>query len=173
MKLISKRAFLREFAVHRIILDSRCSPPQTLVFEGALDLGASWEMPARVKDLPRWITALVDASRPNRRTFLWPRDGAWNSGNSLKIFQMSAIFTSCGVRPIGDEVIEAEEAERDAVESLFFLSLVHGGTVVDDVFLVPDHAKVILYADHHEAVHAEFGDHEFMTQYLAEVPECT
>ena len=84
---------------------------------------------------------------------------------------MSAIFSACGVRANGDEVVEAEEAERDAVESLLFLSLVHGGTVSDDVFLVPDHAKVILYADHHEALHASFANAEFMRDYLAQIPQ--
>ncbi len=89
----------------------------------------------------------------------------------MKLFQMSAIFSACGLTPTGDEVIEAEETDGDAVESLFFLSLVHGGTVSDDVFLVPDHAKVILYADHHAAVHASFSDNEFMRHYLVEIPE--
>lgn len=84
---------------------------------------------------------------------------------------MAAIFSAYGLKPVGDEVVEAEEAERDAVESLLFLSLVHGGTVSDDIFLVPDHAKIILYADHHEAVHADFGDGDFMNRYLPEIPE--
>lgn len=171
MKLISKSAFLGGFASHGIALDSRYSPPQTLVFEGTRDLRWSWEMPARIKDLTRWITTLVDAARPNKRTYLYPRDGAWRSGDSLKIFQMATIFSACGLMPAGDDVVEAEEAERDAVESLFVLSLVHGGTVSDDIFLVPDHAKIILYADHHEAVHADFGDGEFMKRYLSEIPE--
>lgn len=171
MKLISKSTFLRDFAPHGIALDSRYSPPQTLLFEGTPDLRWSWEMPARIKDLARWVTALVDAAQPDKKTYLYPRDGAWRSGDSLKIFQMASIFSACGLKPQGDEVVEAEEAERDAVESLFFLSLVHGGTVSDDIFLVPDHAKIILYADHHEAVHADFGDGEFMNRYLPEIPE--
>jgi hypothetical protein len=171
MKFISKSAFLRDFAPHGIALDSRYSPPQTLVFEGTSDLRWSWEMPARIKDLPRLITALVDAARPDKKTYLYPRDGAWRSGDSLKVFQMAAIFSACGLKPTGDEVVEADETERDAVESVFFLSLVRGGTVSDDIFLIPDHAKVILYADHHETVHADFGDGEFMNRYLPEIPE--
>ena len=173
MKIISKSAFLRDFGARGVALDSRYSPPRTLVFEGAPDLRWSWEMPARIKDLTRWITALVDAARPDKKTYLYPRDGAWRSGDSVKIFQMSAIFSACGLKPAGDDVVEADEAERDAVESLFFLSLVHGGTVSDDIFLIPDHAKIILYADHHEAVHASFGDGEFMNRYLPEIPEYT
>jgi hypothetical protein len=171
MKLIPKSAFLRDFASHGIALDIRYSPPQTLVFEGTHELSWSWDMPVRIKDLTRWITALVDAARPDTKMYLYPRDGAWISGDSLKIFQMAAIFSICGLKPVGDEVVVAEEAERDAIESLFVLSLVHGGTVSDDVFLIPDHAKIILYADHHEAVHAEFGDADFMNHYLPEIPE--
>jgi len=171
MKLIPKSAFLADFASHGIALDSRYSPPQTLVFEGSHDLSWSWDMPTGIKDLTRWISALVDAARPASKIYLYPRDGAWRSGASLKIFQMAAIFSVCGLKPVGDEVVAAEEAERDAVESLFFLSLVYGGTVSDDIFLVPDHAKIILYADHHEAVHADFRDGEFMNRYLPEIPE--
>jgi hypothetical protein len=171
MKLISKSAFLRDFAPHRIALDGRYSPPQTLMFEGISDLQWSWEIPARIKDLTRWISALVDAAHPDKKTYLYPRDGAWRSGDSLKIFQMAAIFSACGLKPTGDEVVELDEVERDGVESLLFLSLVHGSTVSDDIFLVPDHAKIILYADHHEAVHASFGDGGFMNRYLPEIPE--
>jgi hypothetical protein len=171
MKFISRTVFLRDFAAHGIALDSRYSPPQTLVFEGAQDMSWSWDMPGRIKDLPRWISALVDATRADKNLYLFPRDGAWTSGDSLKTFLMGAIFSVFGLKPTGDEVVVAEEAERDAVESLFFLSLVHGGTVSDDVFLIPDHAKVILYADHHEAVHAEFANPDFMNHYLPESPE--
>ena len=171
MKLISKSVFLRRFAPQGVALDSRYSPPQTLVFERNSELRWSWEMPGRIKDVARWITALVDAARPDQKTYLYPRNGAWKSGDSMKLFQMAAIFSVYGLKLTGDEVVEAEEAERDAVESLFSLSLVHGGTVSDDIFLIPDHAKVILYADHHEAVHADFGDAEFMNRYLPEIPK--
>jgi hypothetical protein len=171
MKLIPKTAFLRDFAAHGIALDSRYSPPQTLVFKGAHDMSWSWDMPGAVKDLPRWITALVDATRADNKIYLFPRDGAWTSGDSLKIFQMGVIFSVFGLKPAGDEVVLAEEAERDAVESLLFFSLVHGGRVSDDVFLIPDHAKVVLHADHHEAVHAEFGDADFMNRFLPDIPE--
>lgn len=171
MKLLSKSAFLQQFATRGIALDSRYSPPQTLVFKEKTDLRWSWEMPGRVKDIARWITSLVDATRPEKNIYLYPRDRAWTSGDTLKLFQTSAIFAAYGLKPTGDEVVEAEEAERDAVESLFSISLVHGGTVSDDIFLIPDHGKVILYADHHEAVHADFGDGEFMNRYLPEIPE--
>jgi hypothetical protein len=171
MKTISKSSFLRQFGSHGIALDSRYRPPQTLVFVGKSDWRWSWKLPTRIKDLSRWITSLVDATRAEKKIYLYPRDGAWTSGDSLKLFQMSAIFAAYGLKPTGDEVIEAEESERDAVESLFFLTLIHGGTVSDDIFLISDNAKVILYADHHESVNADFGDGEFMNRFLPEIPE--
>jgi hypothetical protein len=171
MKLISKSAFLRQFGPQGVALDRRYSPPQTLMFERTSELRWSCDMPARIKDGARWITALVDAAHPGQKTFLYPRDGAWKSGDSVKLFQTAAIFSFYGLKPTGDEVVQAEEAERDAVESLFFLSLMFGGTVSDDIFLIPDHAMVILYADHHEAVHADFADGEFMNRYVSEIPE--
>ena len=170
MKLLSKETFLGQVSVRGIALDARYSPPQTLVFQRTPELQASWEMPGQAKHLLRWITSLVDAVRPEKKIYLYPRSGAWKSADSQKLFLQSAIFAASDVAPTGDEVVEAGESERDAVESLFFLSLIHGGTVSDDVFLVPDHLKIILYADHHEAVHAEFAEEDFMNRYLADVP---
>jgi hypothetical protein len=152
-------------------LDRRYSPPQTLGFEPDSDLQWSWDMPERIKALTPWITAHVDAAAPEKKIYLYPRADAWTGGDSLKVFQMAAIFSVYGLKPIGEEVIEAEDSERDAVEILFFLSLVYGGTVADDIFLIPDHARVILYADHHECVHANFRDGEFMDAYQRKIPE--
>lgn len=173
MKLISKSAFHRQFAQQGIVLDRRFRPPQTLIFEGRAELRQSWDLPGRAKDIARWVTSLVDATQPEKRIYLYPRDGAWRVGNSLKLFQTNAVFAMYGLKPTGDEVVEAEDVERDAVESLVLLSLMHGSTVADDIFLIPDHGKVILYADHHEAMHGEFGDGEFMNRFLLEVPETT
>jgi hypothetical protein len=171
MKTISKNSFLRQFSSHGIALDSRYSPPQTLVFESKSDWRWSWEMPSQIKNVPRWITSLIDATHSEKKIYLYPRAGAWTSGDSLKLFQMSTILAAYSLKPRGDEVIEAEASERDAVESLFFLALLHGGTVSDDIFLIPDNAKVILYADHHESVNANFGEGEFMNRFLPEIPE--
>ncbi|HRE79690.1 MAG TPA: hypothetical protein PLN52_01520 [Opitutaceae bacterium] len=120
MKLISKSVFHRQFAQHGIALDGPYQPPQTLVFEGRSDLLRSWDLPGRAKDVARWVTSLVDATQPQKKIYLYPRDGAWRAGDSLKLFQTKAVFAMCGLKPTGNEVVEAEEAERDAVESLFF-----------------------------------------------------
>jgi hypothetical protein len=153
-------------------LDARYAPPQTLAFQGGPKGEWSAELPGDAKAVPRWIASLIDAVRPEKSVYLYPRDGGWKSGDSQKLFLQSAIFKSCGIAPVGNEVIVASESERDAVEALFFMSLVYGGTVSDDIFLVPDHSKIILYADHHSAIHAEFRDEDFMMKYLIEVSEC-
>jgi len=66
-------------------------------------------------------------------------------------------------------VLVASIGERDPVDALFMLSLIYGGTVSDDIFLVPDSGDIVLYADHHEMVHAEFRSSDVMARYLANV----
>jgi hypothetical protein len=171
MKLHSKASFHRHFEPHGIALDAKYAAPQTLEFIGASDFRWTWRVPSNAKDWPRWITSLFDASKPEKAIYLYPRQNAWARGFDLQSFQTSSVFHSMGVDPGSDDVIEATTDERDAIETLFFLALLHGGTVSDDIFAIPDHGKVILYADHHEAVHASFSDRIFMNQMLGDVIE--
>lgn len=127
-------------------------------------------MPEAAKDLPGWISGLVGAMHFEREVYLYPRAGAWSSGTSLKRFQLSSIFQVCGVRPLSEEVLVADLKESDALESVVFFSLVHGGTVADDIFVIPDHGKIVLYVDHHEAVTIGFSDEQTMSDYLEKMP---
>lgn len=171
MKLHSKAWFHQKFEPLGIALDKRYAAPQTLEFLEVSDMRWTWSVPSKAKDWPRWITSLFDASKPDKTIYLYPRKGAWGRRFDLQAFQISSVFRSLGVDPSGDEVIEGTINERDAIETLFFLALLHGCTVSDDIFAIPDHGKLILYADHHEAVHASFSDGVFMNQMLGEVIE--
>jgi hypothetical protein len=173
MRIISKKEFLCQFASHGLNLDERYQPPRTLVFPATYDLRWSWEIPTSPKDLPRFVTSLFEACDELDSFYLFPRSGAWRSGDTLKLFQMAAVFSHSGCRPDADDVLVFSVDEIDAVETLFSIALIFGGTVSDDVFAVPSHGKIVLYADHHEAVHAEFGDGGFMNAYLPQIPEFT
>jgi hypothetical protein len=166
MKRLSKQYFLARFSNHGIALDTRYDPPQTLGYREESNLSYSFDLPHLPKDLPYFITRLVDSAVLETKMYLFPRANAWNSGDSLKLFQTRSILSSCGIDSVQDDVLEAEISERDGVETLLLIALLHGGTVSDDLFLMPDHARVILYADHHEAVHAEFRDSGFMNEFV-------
>ncbi len=84
---------------------------------------------------------------------------------------MSSVFSKVGRQPDADDVLEFSVDEIDAVETLFAIALTFGGTVSDDIFAIPSHGKIVLHADHHEAVHAEFGDGDFMNRFLVKIPE--
>ena len=69
MRLISKSVFLRQFAAHGIGLDSRYSPPQTLVFEGVpeqftdLTVAENWAVDkTRVDHKDRTILVVPESS---------------------------------------------------------------------------------------------------------------
>ena len=171
MRSLSKKEFLRYFADRGVSLDDRYQPPQTLVYPGKYDLRWSWEIPASPKDMPRFVTSLFEACDEDGSFYLFPRMGAWGCGDSLKLFQMASVFSKVGHQPDADDVLEFSVDEIDAVETLFAIALTFGGTVSDDIFAIPSHGKIVLYADHHEAVHAEFGDGDFMNGFLPKIPE--
>ena len=169
MLILSKSRFLAEYKSYGIALDSRYSPPQTLVFPASPDSWRSWDIPASAKDLPRFVSAMFEATEEETGFYLYPRQGAWGCGDSLKLFQMSAIFNALDIIPKADDVIYASVDQMDAIETLFTIALVFGGSVGDDIFAVPSHGRMILYADHHEAVIAQFASSDTMKQFQSKV----
>ncbi|GEM_PF-2173041 len=171
MQTLSKDDFLGQIADRGLGLDHRYQPPQTLVFPGNDDLRWSWDIPASPKGLPRFVNSFFDACDEEDSFYLFPRSGAWECGDTLKLFQMTSVFSRLGRQPDADDVLVFSVDEIDAAETLFSIALVFGLTVSDDVFAIPSHCKLVLYADHHEAVHAEFGNGGFMNGYLPKIPE--
>ena len=171
MQILSKRDFLKRYESVGLALADLTSPQQMLVYPTSPDLRWSWDIPTSPKDLPRFVTSLFEATEETQGFYLYPRMGTWGCGDTLKMFQMSAVFAYFGCSPQPNAVIYLSIDEVDAAETLFSISLIFGGTVSDDLFVIPSHGKLMLYADHHEAVHATFSDNEFMKRYLSNVPE--
>ncbi len=169
MKTISKASFLSLMKPRGLMLDIQYQPPQTLVFPGTPDLCHSWDMPSSPKNVARFVTSLFDATEETTGFYLYPRVGAWAAGYSLQTFQTRAVFIACGMNPNDDDVIYATVDEMDAIETLFAISLIFGGTVDDDVFAIPSHGKMLLYADHHEAVHPAFSCADLMNRYVPQI----
>lgn len=169
MKTISKASFLSLMKPQGLRLDTQYQPPQTLVFPATSNLAHSWNMPGSPKRVAGFITSLFDATEETAGFYLYPRAGAWAAGHSLQTFQTRAVFCACGVNPNADDVLYATTDEMDAVETLFVISLIFGGTVDDDIFAIPSHGKMLLYADHHEAVHGEFSCADLMSRYLPKI----
>ncbi len=173
MRSISKPRFHEIFQSRGLALDPRYQPPQTLVFPAHPDLCWSWDLPDSPKHLPLLIASLFEACEEHHSFYLYPRAGAWMCGDALKLFQRSSTFVRVGCSPSADEVLHASVDEVDAVGTLFSIALIFGSTVGDDIFVVPSHGQMILYADHHGCIHAEFGAGELIKHFLYQVPECT
>jgi hypothetical protein len=169
MQRISKPRFHKIFQPRGLVLDPRYQPPQTLVFPATPDLYWRWDLPASPRDIPRLIAALFEACDEHDSFYLYPRAGAWGCGDTLKRFQMTSVFSSAGCAPSADAVLYASVDEMDAVETLFSIALIFGGTVADDIFAIPSHGRLVLYADHHECIHANFGDEEMMNRFLPRI----
>jgi hypothetical protein len=165
MKTLSKPQFLKTFSAHGIALDTRYNPPQTLTFTQASDCWGSWQIPSSPKALPRFVTGLFEACEETQGFYLYPRVG-WGA-DSLQQFQTRAVFAACGVDPASEDVLHASIDEMDAVETLFAIALIHGGTVGDDLFAIPSHGQIVLYADHHEQVIVECFSSECFDRFEA------
>lgn len=163
--------FLKQAALHGVGLDTRYAAPQTLTFRPDSELQRSWEMPGQVKTVSSWAEALIRAAfGTSEYIYIFPRLGAWRAGSALKTFQMTSVFASFGLSVSGDEVIEIGRSDFIAAELLLFVSLVHGSTVRDDIFMISDTFEVIMHIDHHEEIHVEFANLEIMKRYISKFP---
>ena len=61
--------------------------------------------------------------------------------------------------------------ERETLVALLFSTTVFGWSVVEDVYVVPDHARQILKTDHHGVVHVDFGDPGDVDRWVSKMSE--
>jgi hypothetical protein len=77
------------------------------------------------------------------------------------------VLISAGV-PLGIEgAVRFSDAETDKLVTAIFAQLVFGGSVVDDLFVVPDHGRQFLQTDHHDVVHVCFADQKRIKPFIA------
>jgi len=187
MELISIDDFLEWARALGISTDARYTEPRCLAYFPYQDHSRFWKIPDRSAGIPAFLNHLLDALERWSHIRLWPRGGKWpevSDEPSINDLVRGTILGAAGV-PSGHEgAAEFDSDERAKVLTAIFAQIAFGWTTRDDVFIVPDHARYLLYVDHHEVVHVEFrnaSDIEPFIEHMAssgyllpdEVPDWT
>jgi hypothetical protein len=170
MQAISNEKFLSWASSREIVADMRYSPPQCLTYLPNRPHHRFWIVPERAAALPFFVEHLLAGMDPWSECYLWPRGGRWLQSNATDRMTdrvRDNILTSAGV-PLGFEgAVRYSDAETHKLVTAIFAQLVFGWSVVDDLFVVPDHGRQFLQTDHHDVVHVCFADEKQIEPFIA------
>ncbi len=156
---VSAREFLVWAARKEIILDDRySSEQQVLVFKPYRTFDRFWERPVEPGGLAHFLKSVLDAIPEWQSCYLWCRNGSWTAtAESEGDLVITTVYRGAGVPERWHGAIQFQRPDLAAVLAVLFVHCAFGWSVCEDVFLVPDHAKLIVGVDHHEVVWAHFA----------------
>jgi hypothetical protein len=142
--------------------DDRYEEPRCLAFKPFRNIGRFWVVPQHPGTWPHFIASWLDGLEPWGSAYLWFRGGRWPGPAAPAPYDTDKGIRETILRgaeiPIGfDGAVRFERQERDRMIAVIFAQIAFGETTVDDLFVVPEHTRTILWVDHHEVVHAEFA----------------
>jgi hypothetical protein len=130
-----------------------------------------WEYPGGAHGTPGFILNALDAIESWTEIYAYRRSDTWHctDENEPEGQMCSFIFRAVGVPAVDSAVFVFSKSDIDALATLVLATLCFGWCVYDDLFLVPDHGRQILYFDHHDVVHVSFKDQEGYDRFRAEL----
>jgi hypothetical protein len=163
MRLLAEEEFLSWAVSLEIGPDARYSPPRTLTYLSGKGTWKPWPL-FKAGTKPFWlIKAALLSLEDWAFCRIWKRVPTWNypypepdgaNGDRSHIWNL---LIHSDLIPEGfTGAIEFARSEIAEVIRIMFAQGSLGFTVYDDVFVVPDHGRGILYVDHHDAIVAEF-----------------
>jgi hypothetical protein len=156
---MSAKKFLAWAASKEIILDDRySSEQQMLVFKPYRMFDRFWERPAEPGGLAHFLKSVLEAIPGWETCYLWCRNGSWaptteSEGDSV----IATVYRGAGIPERWPGAIQFQRSDFSAIHAVLFVHCAFGWSVCEDVFLVPDHARLILGVDHHEVIWARFA----------------
>jgi hypothetical protein len=169
MKAISSEQFLAWADEGEIWPDDRYQEPRCLVFRGTSELWRFWNWPRARLAIAGFSAHLLDGLEPWSDVYLWRRGGVWPGAYptlSVNDEVEAVILAGVGV-PSGHEgAMVADHRSRAEALAVLFAAMMFGFAPRDDVFVLPDHRRAILWADHHRVVHALFKAEEDLERFV-------
>jgi hypothetical protein len=135
-------------------------PPQCVVYAEPLRQSRFWPRPEAV-ELPYFLWLLLEGLDPWQACYVWPRGGRWNAADadaSAGDRVRARIVAGAGVPAGRKGALLFERDETAALLTVLFAQAVFGWSVPDDLFLVPDHGRQIVWVEHHDVIHVDFAD---------------
>ena len=169
METIPTDRFVEWCAARHIQPDDRYSPPECLVYVPPCRHHRFWPVPERAAEIPFFASHLLAGFDPWAECFAWPRGGVWPDwGSSERIAQsvQDVILRGAGVPPDLHGAVRFTRDELPKLVTVIFAKLAFGWSVIDDLFVVPDHGRQFLQTDHHDVVHVEFSDSKYIAPFI-------
>jgi hypothetical protein len=128
-----------------------------------------WDVPDQAYSIPYLVEAVLNALDPWEAGYLWPRIGRWPSGGDPGLANervRDMVWRVLGM-PLGwAGAARVGRDDRSSVVAALFASLGFGGDSTSDLYFVPDHARQIVWAGHHDVIHLACADEARMLEFV-------
>jgi hypothetical protein len=165
VRLTSTDEFLQRAAGLGIELDTRFEPPQTLTYVTSQSASRFWPTPVDLDELLVFLTGALEALDPWTSCWVYKRAAGWFSAEDED--QRGKVLQSIGIPAGSADVLSIDAGERASLLLALLTQVGFGWKVTDDVFVVPEHGRQLLWIDHAEAVFVLFRDAAAVESFVA------
>ena len=171
MRSIPTSEFLIWAAQRGIGPDTRYAEPRTLEFLDGRCKGGRWEYPSSPFEAPVFVLDALDAIEPWHEMWAYRRFDTWRCTDEDEPAGRlcTFIFHALGIEPTDSITLIFSKSELDALATLALATICFGWCVYDDLFLVPNHGRQILYFDHDEMLHVRCRERDSFDRLLAKM----
>ncbi len=125
-----------------------------------------WTFPRDPIGLPAFFARILTALDPWSFGFLWPTTGFWPAAAQPEWWGFGVCDIVLKAAGIPNGWTGAMRFERDELSAVVAVGFVHLLFQLDDVLVVPDHARQIVRTDHHDVVHVYFADESRVASFV-------
>jgi hypothetical protein len=170
MQHVPGEAFLDWTASVAIGPDDRYPGAGCIAYRPYRDISRFWVVPRSADDsVPAFVAHLLDGLEPWTTCYVWFRGGRWpDLANPLDSdAEVRAVtFRGARIRSRFEGAIQFDRSERDRILAVLFVQLTFGWHSWDDLFVIPDHGRMMLMTDHHGVVHANFASRSLVRPFV-------
>lgn len=156
MRRLGREEFFQKAAESDIGLDQKYSNPQTLVFQSSTVTWKRWTCPSEPGRALLLLDCLLNATGPWETCWIYKRAGFWNvdlaEDMDLPGKVLALHLAWLGVPVDCEDVIEATAQETAHIISICYSFLLFGGSVWEDVTIMPQGAEAIFEVTHHREI---------------------
>jgi hypothetical protein len=160
MELLAANEFLSWAATNGIVTYRPDDTPSGMVFNNRDSEGRFWNLPPG-RQLPYFFWHALSGLPAWSKLYLWPRHGRWLGDHADAVWHdrvQAVMLRAAGAPAGGSGALTAAPHEMPQILTAAFTSAVFGCHTADDLYLIPDNARAILWIDHHDVLNVDFRD---------------
>jgi hypothetical protein len=118
-----------------------------------------WSTSMITTKIPLFASHILDGIHPWSLCYLWPAGGIWSSVPDVSgKMNESRMLQELGLSAGSDGAIVFSKEERQELVRAMSAILQSAWSQDDDIYLVPDHARQLMFWSHHDLVHVSFAE---------------